>query len=110
MSNRRKARVRGRHHGARHWAAAAVDSRSPAEKAAQVVGFGPVDSRAFQDAHAILSAVKGRLPPTYRGLARRLRRHPEIFAEFRAAHALDAPTDTLVAILVTLRTNKRPKQ
>jgi hypothetical protein len=107
MSNKRKARARGRVHAARHWAPDRVDTRTPAEKAAQVVGFGPTELRTLQDAHAVLSAVKDRLPPTYRGLARRLKRHPDIFGEFRAAHALDASTETLIAILAPLRQRKQ---
>ncbi len=106
MSNRRKAKARGRRYSGRHWEHGRVDSRTPAEKAAQVVGFDADGLRTLEHAHAVLSAVKDRLPPTYRGLARRLKRHPEIFGEFRAAHALDASIPTLVDILAPLRQRK----
>jgi hypothetical protein len=106
VSSRRKARARGRRYSNRHWEHARVDTRTPAEKAAQVVGFTGIELQTLEHAHTVLCAVKDKLPPTYRGLARRLKRHPDIFAEFRAAHALDASTETLIAILAPLRQKK----
>jgi hypothetical protein len=109
VSNRRKAKARGRRHSGRHWELGRVDSRTPAEKAAQVVGFDADELRTLEHAHAVLSSsVATRLTPTYRGLARRLKRHPEILGEFRAAHALDASIPTLIDILAPLR-QRKPK-